>query len=126
MFNREDLERVVVLEYDRVLDKASLRYGRVDFPKVYVPRLDEEDWKREVLPERDSAKFYGAIFFEPTIFVVNTWAFLREMESFGEEFVRRKVCETLCHEVAHYARPGLTEVEINIEGERLLRLVREG
>jgi len=121
----EELERLVIQEYDRIIDKAMERYGAFTPPKIYIPRLHEEEWKRQLLPEENSAKFYGTIFFgsEKTFFAINTWVFLREMEVFGREYIRKKLRLTLCHELVHFLREDLPEIEINVEAERLLQSI---
>lgn len=120
-----ELEKIVVEEYSRIIEKAREKYGPFTPPKVYIPKLYEEQWKRELLPPQDTAKFYGTVYFphEGPFFVINTWALTREMEVFGKDHVRAKVRETLCHELIHFLRQGLPEVEINVEGEKLIRLL---
>jgi len=121
--SEKQLEHIVIEEYSRILDKATEKYGPFTTPKVYIPKLYEEQWKNELMPPEDSAKFYGTVYYPPEgpFFVINTWALTRELEVFGEEHVRAKIKETLCHELMHVIRPTLSEVEINIEGEKLLR-----
>jgi len=126
MSEYDRLERLVVEVYDKILDVAMMRYGPFTGPKVYIPRLNETNWQEQFLPLKDSAKFYGVVFYGPKpFFSVNSWALTREMEIFGEDYVRDKVLETLCHELVHRLKEGLSEVEVNIEGEKLRRLVKE-
>jgi hypothetical protein len=161
--NYSELERIVVEEYSRIIDKATEKYGlkyrcklcgevveyrtehlmqkhpEIKFPqmlvtlleyfdtikppKVYIPKLHEEQWKKELMPPQDTAKFYGTVYYPPEgpFFVINTWALTREMEVFGIDHVRAKVKETLCHELVHFFRQDMSELEVNIEAEKLLR-----
>lgn len=126
--SEQQLERIVVEEYTRIIDKATEIYGVFTPPKVYIPKLYEEQWKKELLPPEDTAKFYGTVYFPPegSFFVINTWALTREMEVFGKDHVKAKIRETLCHELPHVLRQDLPEVEINVEGEKLLRSLGYG
>jgi hypothetical protein len=122
--NLEDLKRIVVDEYGKVMNKATKRYGSFTPIEVRLPRLDDEVWREELLPSRNTMKLYGGIYFPedaPPFMALNTWAFIRELEELGEEHTRATVRRTLSHELIHYLRRGLSEVEINIESERLVR-----
>jgi hypothetical protein len=120
-----ELERIVVEEYSRIIDKSTEKYGTFKPPKVYIPKLHEEQWKKELMPPQDTAKFYGTVYYPPEgpFFVINTWALTREMEVFGKDHVRAKVKETLCHELVHFLRQNMSELEVNIEAEKLIRLI---
>jgi len=107
-------------EYERAVERVEARYGTFRVPDVYIPTLDQTDWRDYFLPD---GKFYGRIFFldERSCIVINTWLFLRLLEEFGEGHVGDKLFRFFVHELVHHVRRELPDLEVNIIEERLVR-----
>lgn len=121
------VKQIIVEEYAKVVHKLQVMVGVVAPPDLYIPELDEEYWRERFFPEGGKQKVHGEISrvidTGEIIIICNTWIYVRYFNEFSEIDMRKMVSVFLCHEITHHLNPEWLEIDVNVAGEKLFRLI---